>query len=69
MAREGLRTLVVAKKILSLEQYTDFEVKKWKFKASILCYLNSCFVLATFNESQIEYARPESKDSNGYRES
>lgn len=27
MAREGLRTLVVAKKILSLEQYTDFEVK------------------------------------------
>lgn len=26
MAREGLRTLVVAKKILSLEQYTDFEV-------------------------------------------
>jgi hypothetical protein len=28
MAREGLRTLVVAKKLLTVEQYTDFEVKK-----------------------------------------
>lgn len=28
MAREGLRTLVVAKKILTVEQYTDFEVLK-----------------------------------------
>lgn len=27
MAREGLRTLVVAKKSLSEEQYTDFEVQ------------------------------------------
>ena len=26
MAREGLRTLVVAKKVLSEEQYSDFEV-------------------------------------------
>ena len=26
MAREGLRTLVVAKKTLSFEQYADFEV-------------------------------------------
>jgi len=30
MAREGLRTLVVAKKTMSEEQYLDFEVK---FKA------------------------------------
>ena len=28
MAREGLRTLVVAKKTLTLEQYQDFEVAK-----------------------------------------
>lgn len=28
MAREGLRTLVVAKKALTREQYQDFEVKK-----------------------------------------
>lgn len=27
MAREGLRTLVVSKKVLSDEQYHDFEVK------------------------------------------
>jgi len=26
MAREGLRTLVVAKKFITAEQYTDFEV-------------------------------------------
>lgn len=26
MAREGLRTLVVAKKFLTAEQYADFEV-------------------------------------------
>ena len=29
MAREGLRTLVVAKKSLSQEQYDDFEVFKY----------------------------------------
>lgn len=28
MAREGLRTLVVAKKVLTTEQYTDFQVRK-----------------------------------------
>ena len=28
MAREGLRTLVVGKKVLSEEQYADFEVRK-----------------------------------------
>lgn len=28
MAREGMRTLVVAKKRLTEEQYLDFEVKK-----------------------------------------
>lgn len=27
MAREGLRTLVVAKKVLTEEQYADFEVR------------------------------------------
>lgn len=27
MAREGLRTLVVGKRILTEEQYADFEVK------------------------------------------
>ena len=34
MAREGLRTLVVAKKSLTEEQYHDFEVRpirSWKF--------------------------------------
>ena len=30
MAREGLRTLVVAKKILTQEQYSDFEVSLFK---------------------------------------
>lgn len=28
MARDGLRTLVVAKKVLTEEQYLDFEVSK-----------------------------------------
>lgn len=36
MAREGLRTLVVAKKSLTEEQYQDFEV--WKDRA-ILCFI------------------------------
>lgn len=31
MAREGLRTLVVAKKVLSDEQYADFEVSALKY--------------------------------------
>jgi phospholipid-translocating ATPase len=31
MAREGLRTLVVAKKTLTEEQYLDFEVQIIKF--------------------------------------
>lgn len=31
MARDGLRTLVVAKKILTEEQYQDFEVIIWPF--------------------------------------
>ncbi|CAF0881197.1 unnamed protein product [Brachionus calyciflorus] len=35
MAREGLRTLVVAKKILTLEQYSDFEQRLTKAKLSI----------------------------------
>jgi len=30
-AREGLRTLVVAKKVFNYDQYSDFEVKKIKF--------------------------------------
>lgn len=33
MAREGLRTLVVAKKLLTVEQYTDFEVKQQQLKS------------------------------------
>lgn len=40
MAREGLRTLVVARKILTEEQYTDFEVNLFHFL--IYPYLN-CF--------------------------
>ncbi|GIX74439.1 hypothetical protein CDAR_235251 [Caerostris darwini] len=35
MAREGLRTLVVAKKVLSEEQYTDFEARLNQAKVSI----------------------------------
>ncbi|RNA28630.1 putative phospholipid-transporting ATPase IIB isoform X2, partial [Brachionus plicatilis] len=35
MAREGLRTLVVAKKVLSTEQYSDFEQRLTKAKLSI----------------------------------
>ena len=31
MAREGLRTLVVSKKVLSEEQYQDFEVIKLNY--------------------------------------
>jgi len=35
MAREGLRTLVVAKKLLTVEQYTDFEQRLMKAKLSM----------------------------------
>ena len=35
MAREGLRTLVVAKKILSEDQYADFEARYHQAKMSI----------------------------------
>ena len=35
MAREGLRTLVVAKKMLSQEQYDDFERRYTEAKLSI----------------------------------
>jgi phospholipid-translocating ATPase len=35
MAREGLRTLVVAKKILTIDQYTDFEARLTKAKLSM----------------------------------
>jgi hypothetical protein len=31
MAREGLRTLVVSKKVLSEEQYQEFEVNYFPF--------------------------------------
>ena len=31
MAREGLRTLVVAKKVLTEDQYQDFEVSAYKY--------------------------------------
>ena len=38
LAKEGLRTLVVAKKVLSHEQYKDFEVKKtFIFYSSVIC--------------------------------
>lgn len=33
MAREGLRTLVVAKKVLSEDQYADFEVSCFEIKS------------------------------------
>lgn len=44
MAREGLRTLVVAKKVLTEEQYQDFEV------CTYIClyatnYLERCFLV------------------------
>ena len=32
MAREGLRTLVVAKKVITDEQYTDFDVSLLNLK-------------------------------------
>ena len=35
MAREGLRTLVVAKKVLTVEQYVDFEQRLTKAKLSM----------------------------------
>ena len=35
MAREGLRTLVVAKKVLTQEQYADFEQRLTKAKLSM----------------------------------
>ena len=41
MAREGLRTLVVAKKNLSEEAYSDFEVGVKTF-FWYCCYLGSC---------------------------
>lgn len=31
MAREGLRTLVVAKKVLTEDQYQDFEVRAYEY--------------------------------------
>ena len=31
MAREGLRTLVVAKKVLTEDHYQDFEVRVYKY--------------------------------------
>ena len=41
MAREGLRTLVVAKKALTYDQYSDFEVKNYLF---IFMCLTSVFI-------------------------
>ena len=51
MAREGLRTLVVAKKTLTLEQYTDFEVSLsfgpiLNFKRVLFFWRGFSFVLA-----------------------
>lgn len=44
MAREGLRTLVVAKKTLTEDQYNDFEV------CDVLSYDVGCFFLQYFYE-------------------
>lgn len=41
MAREGLRTLVVAKKSLTEEQYQDFEV--WKDRVNLCFIIFNCF--------------------------
>lgn len=41
MAREGLRTLVVAKKTLSEEQYQDFEVRITLCPLHIMFYFSS----------------------------
>ena len=54
MAREGLRTLVVAKKILSEDQYQEFEVSAMKFrgfnKIYKIIFLGFCMNrLLTFN--------------------
>lgn len=43
MAREGLRTLVVAKKCLSEEQYQDFEVCR-NTLVSVFCVCDSLFL-------------------------
>lgn len=40
MAREGLRTLVVAKKVLTEEQYVDFEVIKTPPPPPILLFVH-----------------------------
>lgn len=47
MAREGLRTLVVAKKTLTEEQYFDFEVSaSWAFQSAFqLIYYETNFLL------------------------
>ncbi|KRT85253.1 hydrolase [Oryctes borbonicus] len=48
MAREGLRTLVVARKILTEEQYTDFENR---YKAATMCVTDRAARLAQVIES------------------
>ena len=53
MAREGLRTLVVAKKVLSDEQYADFEVNILKY-CKVLCekiYL--WYLMALYDENDV----------------
>lgn len=50
MARDGLRTLVVAKKILTEEQYQDFEVNFNKiFNSEYLALLCTFFSRSLFS--------------------
>lgn len=71
MAREGLRTLVVSKKVLSEDQYQDFEVTPPPPSVSICCPISCSDVVLlhlmllfceqfSFFMSSIDLVRPKS---------
>jgi hypothetical protein len=53
MAREGLRTLVVSKKVLSEEQYQDFEVIKLNYTGKKCEFHTMKFAIAPLNPHSI----------------
>lgn len=47
MAREGLRTLVVAKKVLTEDQYEDFEVSAYKYLKPLYDKIQQVWILTS----------------------
>lgn len=80
MAREGLRTLVVAKKVLTEEQYLDFEVRNYlqltywqyfyrelKIPAGIMCLTGSLhLIVGPLQRRKIVNLRSSNKSSSSH---